>query len=191
VYKFQKPLTIADIRQDPYLEEWSAVGARFQRKTFAIPINFWTHLMQRLSEANPGFSKALAKVDAAPPSIPGTEKELEDRLLRDLKVLLRHGFDLELRGRQVVLNGHGGRIDLLCFDRKARRYVVVELKNVQAGQNTFGQVMTYMGWVRGHHPNRRPPLGLVIARGFDNRFLSAEANKTGVSHLTLEKVDLL
>jgi YhcG PDDEXK nuclease domain len=187
--KFNAPLTIGEIRQHPYLEEWSALRARFQGKVFAIPSAIWSHLVQSLSARNPQLSGVLSGIVGAPASI-RTEKDLEDRLVASLGILRRHGFDLEVQGRQVILTGHGGRIDLLCFDRKSRRHVVIELKNVQAGQNTFGQVMTYMGWVKENHRSRRPPLGLVIARGFDNRFLSAVANTRLVSHLTLAEAGL-
>jgi len=84
--------------------------------------------------------------------------------------------------------GHGGRIDLLCYDRKKKRYLVIELKNVRAGQNTFAQIATYLGWVQQRLSNGKPADGLVIARGFDNRFLSAAETNDRISHLDLQEL---
>jgi restriction system protein len=65
---------------------------------------------------------------------------------------------------------------------------VIELKNVRAGQNTFGQIATYLGWVQQRLSNGKPADGLVIARGFDNRFLAAAATNDRISHLDLQEL---
>jgi hypothetical protein len=53
--------------------------------------------------------------------------------------------------------------------------VVVELRNVRAGQNTFGPVARYVGWAQRHLARGKRVDDLVIARGFDPRFESAAA----------------
>jgi hypothetical protein len=73
-------------------------------------------------------------------------------------------------GRQFYCVGEGGKIDLLCYDRKQRQYVVIELKNVAASMNTVSQIERYMNWVRGTIANGAPVLGLVISRDTDFRF---------------------
>jgi hypothetical protein len=193
LHKFRNPLAIAEIRNDPYLNEWSALRGRFQRTVFAITPEIWGHLMRRLSEKNPDFKRILGQLKSEQPIAQEIllEEDLENHLVDNLEILRPHGYDLELIGRQVICKGHGGRIDLLCLDRKAGRYVVIELKNVRAGQNTFGQIMTYVGWVNEHYPKRKPALGLVIARGVDNRYLSAATTTPNVKHLTLEQLGFL
>jgi hypothetical protein len=191
LYKFSMPLTVKDVRADPYLADWSALRGRFQGRVFAIRPEIWEHLSRRLKALNKGYEKVLAKFDRALGSTEIVlEEELENHLVTNLDLLKPFGYNLELVGRQVICTGHGGRIDLLCKKRGSKRdYVVIELKNVQAGQNTLGQVMTYMGWVKDRIADATEPEGLVIARGFDTRYLSAASlvSKT-VRHLSLEQL---
>lgn len=193
LFKFQCPLTISEIRNDPYLLDWRALRCQFQKSFFEIAPEIWGQLVRRLSENNSGLKRVLKKVQSDQPIAQEIllEEDLENHLVENLESLRPYGYDLQLIGRQVVCKGHGGRIDLLCLDQKVDRYVVIELKNVRAGQNTFGQVMTYVGWVNEHHPKRKPALGLVIARGVDNRYLSAASTTPNVKHLTLEQLGLL
>ena len=107
-----------------------------------------------------------------------SEQELEEILVKDLGLLRSFGHDLVLyidpdtgkNGRQLVAKGIGGRIDLLCYDNKRKRYVVIELKNVRASRDTFGQISNYMGWVLERIAGRRPVIGIVISRGYDAKF---------------------
>ncbi len=64
-------------------------------------------------------------------------------------------------------------MDLLCYDRSRKRYVVIELKNVSASQNTFGQIANYIGWVQDRIAGHYPVIGLVISRGQDAKFESS------------------
>jgi tetratricopeptide (TPR) repeat protein len=135
-----------------------------------------------LASNNPGYQEFIENLQNQPlaKSIE-LEKELEDALATNLKVLKKFGYDLELyidyttkqSGRQLICRGNGGRIDLLCHDKTLNRYIVIELKNVRAGQNTFGQISNYMGWVQDRIAKGVPVSGLVISRGYDTRFESA------------------
>jgi len=193
LYKFTSPLTISDIRNDPYLNEWSALRGRFQNIAFAITPEIWGHLLRRLSVNNLGLKRVIKSLQKDSPVAPAIilEEDLENHLVEHLDILQSFGFDLEFIDRQVICIGHGGRIDMLCRDRKTGRLVVIELKNVRAGQNTFGQIMTYVGWVNETYPQKKSALGLVIARGVDNRYLSAASTTPNVKHLTLEELGLI
>lgn len=186
LYKFEHPVTLNDVRRDPYMDEWGAFRGNFQRRVYAIPQGIWQRLIDRVEERDPDFARFLNRgaVKKATTKIL-LEEELEDRLAEDISVLRPLGFDLQVRERQLICAGHGGRIDLLCYDSKRKRYVVIELKNVRAGQNTFAQIATYMGWVEQRVSKGRRAEGLVIARGFDNRFLSAVATSDRVKYLDL------
>jgi hypothetical protein len=64
--------------------------------------------------------------------------------------LLEHGLTLVHRQYRVGV----GIIDLLCVDKNGN-YVVVELKRPSADyREVVGQIATYMGWMRRHHPER-------------------------------------
>jgi hypothetical protein len=191
LYKFDDPITLADVRKDPYMDEWGAFRGNFQRKVYAIPETVWQRLLGKMEEREPEFASFLKRGEIKKASAKILlEEELEDRLAKDISVLRPLGFDLEVRERQLVCAGHGGRIDLLCYDRKQKRYVVIELKNVRAGQNTFGQIATYMGWVQQRVSNGRPVHGLVIARGFDNKFLTAAKTNNQVAQIDLSQLGL-
>ena len=63
-----------------------------------------------------------------------------------------------------------GTIDILARDRQTGDYVVIELKRVQGSDQTIGQILRYMGWVkehlsRGYHEVR----GMVICQTGDER----------------------
>jgi hypothetical protein len=193
LFKFSKPLTVAEIRADPYLLDWTALRGHFQGKVFLITSPVWEHLLGRLQATNPGFSELLQRLanSANAPINHVLEEHLERYLVTHLGLLSKHGFDLELIGRQIICTGLGGRIDLLCHDRRLKRNVVVELKRGRAGQNTFGQVSTYMGWTNDHHQPLNRTVGLVIADGFDNYFISAAKTNPKIRYFTLEELDLV
>jgi RecB family endonuclease NucS len=88
-------------------------------------------------------------------------------------------------GRQYICRGNGGRIDLLCYDRRRWRYVVIELKNARATYHTFGQISSYIGWVKQRIAGRRPVVGLVISRGADARFEASLRTNRNVTQLNI------
>jgi hypothetical protein len=68
--------------------------------------------------------------------------------------------------------------------------VVIELKNVRAGRNTFGQITSYVGWAQQRISGGRRVDGLVIARGFDTRFLAAASTNKHIGHIDLADLGL-
>ena len=122
------------------------------------------------------------------------ERQLEDTLANNLGRLRRFGWDLEVwqdprtgrSGRQFVCAAANGRIDLLCLDKRSRGMVVIELKNVMATERTYLQAWGYVSWVQKFLAEGRPVNALVIARGWDARFvMMAEASEGKVRHLSL------
>ncbi|MGH9928496.1 MAG: PDDEXK nuclease domain-containing protein [Pyrinomonadaceae bacterium] len=197
LYKFENPVTLQDMRENPYLHDWGAYGGNFQRRVYEVPLAHWHRLSQALSERNAGYENFLATVQKSTvvKSIM-LEEELEETLIHDLGRLKKVGYDLELSvssidgasGRQLVCKGNGGRIDLLCYDRKKKQYVVIELKNVRASQNTFGQICNYVTWVQERIAEGEPVIGLVISRGYDVRFQSSMKITDKIFHLDLEQI---
>lgn len=182
LYKFKHPVGIQDLHSDPYFHDWSAYRGRFQRRVFQIPLEYWKKLNELAVQKNPDYRELVKTVqqEAVFKSIL-LEEQLEEALVQNLGLLQRFGYDLELHidpvtgatGRQFVCKGNGGRIDLLCYDRRGKRYVVIELKNVRASQSTFGQICNYVGWVQEKIAGRTHVVGLVISRGYDAKFESA------------------
>jgi hypothetical protein len=196
LYKFENPLTLQEMRANPYLQDWGAFRGNFQRKAYEIPTTHWQQLNNLLAENNKGYKNLLQILEetVVAKSIL-LEEELEDALVEDLSLLKPFGYDLELyeakdgaSGRQLVCKGNGGRIDLLCYDRTKKQYVVIELKNVRAGQNTFGQICNYIGWVQERIAINKAVIGLVISRGFDAKFQSSMKITDKIFHLNLEDI---
>jgi len=196
IYKFSKTLLVEEIRADPYLEDWTALRGRFQRRAFLIPQNIWDRLTYLLSKRNPSYNKFINNLGITVSEKIILEEQLEEQLCNDLGRLKKFGYNLSIyndqknnsHGRQLVCRGHGGRIDILAYDTKNRRFVVIELKNVCASQQTYGQISTYMGWVKENIAGRFPVHGLVISRGTDPRFSACLKNVKNVSHIDIKQI---
>ena len=197
LYKFENPVTLKDMRNNPYIQDWGAYRGNFQKRVYAIPPEHWKRLEQMAAAKNAVYGKFLGNVEKTTvvKSI-FLEEELEHALVNDLALLKTFGYDLELcvspidgaSGRQLICKGNGGRIDLLCYDRKKKRYVVIELKNVRAGQNTFGQISNYIGWVQDRIAKGKAVIGLVISRGFDTKFESSMKITDKIFHLDIAQL---
>lgn len=196
LYKLTPPITIRDLRADPSLYEWSPLRQQFQRSVFRLTLEDWKRLTRLITSTQVAYGDLVASLEGAPLfERIRLEEELEEELAARPGILRPLGYQLELyydernhqSGRQFVCRGHGGRIDLLCRDNEDR-FVVVELKNVRANQNTFGQVASYMGWVQAHLAEGRDTIGLVISRGFDARFEAAMAITDKVRHVDIAQL---
>ena len=65
-----------------------------------------------------------------------------------------------------------GRIDLLAHHRRDKRWLVIELKRGQTGDQTMGQVLRYMGWVQHHLAQPGDNVeGLIVAQQPDAALL--------------------
>lgn len=63
-----------------------------------------------------------------------------------------------------------GTIDILARDRRTGDFVVIELKRVQGSDQTIGQILRYMGWVREHLSRGSHAVrGMVICQSGDER----------------------
>ena len=200
LYKFGNPVHIKDLRSDPSYDDWGPLRCSFQGTSFKISDEYWTSLNQLAAAKNPGYQNFLDQIlkESIAEYTGRGEKALEEALVNNLKLLGKFGYDLELyidpesklSGRQYVCRGNGGRIDLLCCDKTQNRYVVIELKNVRAGQNTFGQISNYMGWVQERMAKSDSVDGIVISRGFDTRFESALKITDRIKQINVEDLGL-
>ncbi len=169
VHRFRRPLTYQDLGEDPWLaKEWSAARrGGLQGLVKSIPDRVWRHLcvLFRDREGAP-FLRALRRASIAPR-------------------LALWNSDTRL-GRQLVCPESGGRIDLLFTTPGNRTYLVVELKVVRATSATFGQICSYMGWVRRHLAKGKRVIGLVVATDMDAGFSYCLRTNPEVQFLSLE-----
>lgn len=100
------------------------------------------------------------------------EKQLEDFIIENWdKTQL--GKDLELLYEEGTLKSQQfrtdiGPIDILARSKSKGEYVVIELKKNQTSDDTVGQVLRYMGWVK-EHLNDQNVRGVIVAGKYDEK----------------------
>lgn len=98
------------------------------------------------------------------------EKEIEDYYVRNiseidlnLEVVLKPTY-----GRQF--STHIGPIDILCIDKVSQEYVICELKRGQTSDETIGQLLRYMGWVKKHlETSNKNVRGILVGSEFNEK----------------------
>jgi predicted nuclease of restriction endonuclease-like (RecB) superfamily len=110
-----------------------------------------------------------------------SESDLEAALITKLETfLLELGGDFAFVGRQrrLRIGGEWYRVDLLCFHRRLRCLVVIDLKLGKFTHADAGQMHLYLNYAREHwtHPDENPPVGLILCAQKD----------TAVAHYALE-----
>jgi predicted nuclease of restriction endonuclease-like (RecB) superfamily len=98
------------------------------------------------------------------------ELDLEDAILRELETFLLElgaGFSFVARQKRIQLDGDDFYIDLLFYNRKLKRLVVVELKQGSFKPEYKGQMELYLRWLAQHErePEENLPLGIILCAG--------------------------
>lgn len=160
--KFSHPLPLSDMRADPVLSQWGAFRARFRRRAYAVPDDIWERLLYRLNVDVGRVEQESRRVDG----LLRTEREIESELWADPGRFARFGFDLRPLARQHWCS-NGGCADLVFYDRRSRRTVVVELKRDLVGRNAAGQVLSYRASMASDFPRGGDAMGLLVGRRID------------------------
>lgn len=129
------------------------------------------------------FEKRLDKSDLIV-----LEKQLENKLEKNLKILKDLGYDLKLIKRQYSCKNSEGEkrfIDLFCKDKKGG-LVVIELKVIEAGQETFEQISEYIEIINKDYNNPDSLIGLVISNGYNNRFESLMKERKDINQINID-----
>ena len=108
------------------------------------------------------------------------EEELENFIIHNWNnIELSKKYELifedgELKSKQYKVNFNSGinRIDILVKDKKNKNHVVIELKKGQTSDETVGQVLRYMGWVKANLKDDNVK-GIIIASSFDDKLKAA------------------
>ena len=67
-----------------------------------------------------------------------------------------------------------GFIDILAKDKKTKNYVVIELKKNQTSDDTIGQLLRYMGWIKKNKKDDGVK-GVIVAGQFDTKLDHAKS----------------
>jgi hypothetical protein len=73
-----------------------------------------------------------------------------------------------------------GKIDILVTDKATGSYVIIELKRNQTSDETVGQVLRYMGWVKEKLANGADVKGIIIGYEEDAKLSYALKSTQGV-----------
>ena len=105
------------------------------------------------------------------------EQQLEDFIIENWDET-EFGKTLDLIKEAGVLKSQQyqtdiGRMDILDRDKKTGSYVVIELKRNQTSDDTVGQVLRYMGWVKQNLADENVR-GIIVAGKYDEKLYYAQ-----------------
>ncbi len=180
VTRIEPTLKLSELKACRDLKGFGALGRNMQGTFFTVEDQYSKALWKLLSGRLPRSAGKSLRGHKRPDSLP-LESELESKMVEKLKTVSKTlGRNLQLwtapdgtRGRQLPCSEAGGRLDLLCEDQDTGDLVLLELKVVRAKIETFGQICSYIGWVKEHIADGRPVRGIVVADGKDAAFQSA------------------
>ncbi|MDR2473903.1 MAG: PDDEXK nuclease domain-containing protein [Tannerella sp.] len=101
-----------------------------------------------------------------------SESELESRLLDNLQsFLLELGKGFTYVGRQfrMTINNIPYRVDLVCYHRILRCFVLFDLKIREVQHNDIGQMNMYLGYFANEEnvEGDNPPIGIILSKDKD------------------------
>jgi len=100
------------------------------------------------------------------------EKQLEDFIILNWdKTELGKEYDLIVEEGELISQQFRtdiGPIDILAKDKIKKNYVVIELKRNQTSDDTVGQLVRYMGWIKESKKDNNVK-GIIIAGQYDKK----------------------
>ena len=95
------------------------------------------------------------------------ERDLEDAILRELECFLLElgaGFSFLARQKRLQIDGDDFYIDLLFYNRKLKRLVVIDLKLGSFKAEYKGQMELYLRWLNKNEKemDENPPIGIIL-----------------------------
>ena len=100
------------------------------------------------------------------------EKQLEDFIISNWEnTKFGAQYDLIYEDGELISQQYPtdiGKIDILAMDKKSKNFVVIELKKNQTSDDTVGQLLRYMGWIKKNKKDEGVK-GIIVAGQFDNK----------------------
>jgi predicted nuclease of restriction endonuclease-like (RecB) superfamily len=98
------------------------------------------------------------------------EKDLEDAILREMESFILElgaGFTFVARQKRIQVDDADYYMDLLFYNRRLRRLVVIDLKLGKFKAEYKGQMELYLRWLEKYEvqPGEEPPVGLILCAG--------------------------
>lgn len=114
------------------------------------------------------------------------EKDLEDAILRELEQFLLElgaGFTFVERQKRIQIDGDNFYLDLLFYNRKLKRLIVLELKLGDFKAEYKGQMELYLRWLDKYEVEKgeAKPLGIILCSGKKQQQIELlELDKSGI-----------
>ena len=114
------------------------------------------------------------------------EKDLEDAILRELEQFLLElgaGFTFVARQKRIQIDDDDFYLDLLFYNRKLKRLVVIDLKLGNFKAEYKGQMELYLRWLARHEtePGEETALGIILCTGKKAQQIELlELDKSGI-----------
>ena len=106
------------------------------------------------------------------------EKQLEDFIIENWdKTEFGKKYDLIEEEVEIISQQFKtdiGFVDILARDKKTKNYVVIELKKNQTSDDTIGQLLRYMGWIKKNKKDDGVK-GVIVAGQFDTKLDHAKS----------------
>ena len=126
-------------------------------------------------------------------SIFSIESQLEDFIIENWdNTILSKKYELiveegEIVSQQFYAPGTEGdnHIDILAKDKNNGNYVVIELKKNQTNDDTIGQTLRYMGWIKKYKKDENVK-GIIIAAKYDKKLNLALSMAPNIEAMTYE-----
>lgn len=95
------------------------------------------------------------------------EKDLEDAILREIEQFILElgiGFSFVARQKVIQIDNEDFKIDLLFYNRKLKRLIVVELKIGKFKADHKGQMELYLKWLEKYEKEEgeNSPIGIIL-----------------------------
>ncbi|WP_404786165.1 YhcG family protein [Altericista sp. CCNU0014] len=114
------------------------------------------------------------------------EKDLEDAILRDIEKFLLEmgaGFTFIARQKRLQIDNDDFYIDLLFYNRKLKRLIVIDLKLGNFRHEYKSQMELYLRWLAKYEQesDEQPPLGIILCAGKKQEQIELlELDKSGI-----------
>jgi len=114
------------------------------------------------------------------------EKDIEDAILREIEQFLLElgaGFTFVERQKRLQIDNRDYYIDLLFYNRKLKRLIVIELKIGEFEAGFKGQMELYLRWLAKNESEKgdNPPLGIILCTGKSTEQIELlELDKSGI-----------
>lgn len=184
-------------RKTPFGDRYEKVNEIFLALTAELNTDLWTldAIWWRILGRQTADTEEIAQLgetvgaEIVEAQAFGLEKYLQEFIrdnwekIKEFKDWSLYEEDGELAGFEYD-TGEIGRIDLLAHHKTEPRWLVVELKRNQTGDQTIGQVLRYMGWANKNLAASGDRVeGMIISRSSDASLQYALLNTSNVKLL--------